>query len=259
MTDKLYLNASEEVSRVQRFSVAKSNEFIYRSLYDLSLMEQRILLCMISTIDSRPSDLKFDSNEQLLYEFNIDTFCNLFNIKKRGALKLISEAAKGLRDHSFWMENEDGKYETMAWADKAWVDTKKGVITLLFSPDVKPFLMNLDKNFTHYELYRVLKFKSKHSIIVYDLIKASCGKSYGKKGCYQITVEDFKKHVSIRVNKKTQKPVYQNTDFSDLRVRVLEPAIEEINKYTDLTVEVEYIKKGKSVVMISFTYTKSDF
>lgn len=248
----------DDIEKVQLFSVAKSNELIYRSLYDLSLMEQRILLCMISTIDSRPVELRENVDERLVYEFDVDTFCNLFNIKKRGSLQLIAAAAKGLRDHSFWRENANGKLETIAWADKAFVDKEKGVITLIFSDDVKPYLLNLSANFTHYELYRVLRFKSKHTLIIYDLIKAACGINHNLPGTYKVTVDELQKRVGVKRDKNGN-AVYQYTDFYNLKARIIEPTIAEINKFTDLAVTVEYIKKGRSVTTILFKYAKNKY
>ena len=59
-----------EAEDMQRYIVAKSNQFILHSRYDLSLMEQRILACMISMIDSRGDEL-------MDCELDIDTFRTL--------------------------------------------------------------------------------------------------------------------------------------------------------------------------------------
>ena len=124
-----------EPTEMQRFIVAKSNQFILHSRYDLSLMEQRILACMISMVDSRGSDLQD-------CELDIDTFCTLCKIEKRGSARYLKEVTKGLRDQSFWMETEEGVYETFSWVEKISINEKKGKITLRFSNDMKPFLLN---------------------------------------------------------------------------------------------------------------------
>lgn len=107
-----------EPTEMQRFIVAKSNQFILHSRYDLSLMEQRILACMISMVDSRGSDLQD-------CELDIDTFCTLCKIEKRGSARYLKEVTKGLRDQSFWMETEEGVYETFSWVEKISINEKK--------------------------------------------------------------------------------------------------------------------------------------
>ena len=44
---------------------------------------------------------------------------------------------------------------------------------------------------------------------------------------------------------------YKN--FKDFRIRVLDKAVEEINYYTDITVNYEPITKGRKVVSVKFT------
>ena len=100
---------------MQRYIVAKSNQFILHSRYDLTLMEQRILACMISMIDSRSDELRD-------CELDIDTFCSLCKIEKRGSSKYLKEVTKGLRDQSFWMETEEGVYETFSWVEKVSIN-----------------------------------------------------------------------------------------------------------------------------------------
>jgi plasmid replication initiation protein len=45
--------------------------------------------------------------------------------------------------------------------------------------------------------------------------------------------------------------------YRDLSKRVIKPAIEELNLRSDLIIEFETIKKGRSVVALSFEFKKN--
>lgn len=243
-----------EAKKMQGFVVAKSNQFILHSRYDLSLMEQRILACMISMLDSRPESLLEGDDDSLDCELNIDTFCELCKIEKRGSSKYLKEVTKGLRDQSFWMETSEGVSETFSWVDKVKIDEKRGIIILRFSNDMKPYLLNLDTDFTAYKLPMILRFSSRYTNIIFDLIYAEYGRKYKTSGLYQISVDEMKSRVQIKKDKKTNKVINQNISFKDLRVRILEPAVSEINKFTDIMVDIDYIKNGRKFETIQFKF-----
>ena len=46
----------------------------------------------------------------------------------------------------------------------------------------------------------------------------------------------------------------KNLSFKDFRVNMLEPAILDINKYTDILVDVEYLKRGRKIEIVCFKY-----
>ena len=238
-----------EAEDMQRYIVAKSNQFILHSRYDLSLMEQRILACMISMIDSRGDEL-------MDCELDIDTFCTLCKIEKRGSAKYLKEVTKKLRDQSFWMETEDGVFETFSWVEKITINEKKGKITLRFSNDMKPFLINLQSDFTSYKLPMVLRFSSRYTNIIFDLIYSKLGYTLKKSGSLDISIDEMKSRVQIKKRKQSDQSVNQNISFKDLRVRILEPTIKEINEFTDIMVDVEYVKKGRKVEIIRFSFRR---
>lgn len=143
------------------------------------------------------------------------------------------------------METEEGVYETFSWVEKISINEKKGKITLRFSNDMKPFLLNLQSDFTSYKLPMVLRFSSRYTNIVFDLIYSKFGQNGRKSGSLEILVDEMKERVQIKKDKRTNRVVNQNISFKDLRVRILEPTLEEINKFTDIMVDAEYIKMAE--------------
>lgn len=246
-----------EAKKMEDYSVAKSNEFINRSKYDLSVMEQRFLACMISMLDSRTKELREKCDDILSGELSIDTFCELCHIEKRGSIKYIKEVLTTLGQRVFWIESEEGKLTMWRWIDTVDIIPKSGLLRFTFSSCLKPYLLNLEKNFTSYKLPMVMRFSSRYANIIYDLIKAKLGQSYGFRSSLEISVEEMKKKVQVEhwdKKRKTTKIVNQNINFKDLRSKILEPAVEDINKCTDVVVELQYVKKGRKIDTICFLF-----
>lgn len=244
-----------EARNMCNYNVAKANEFIWNSMYCLNLTEQRLLACAISMVDSRPSDLRGDNEVSMVCEFGIDTFCRICNMNRRASITYIKDTLIKLASLTFGMEREDGGWETFSFVDKASISPDKKTITIKLHDDMKPYLLNLDSHFTSYKLPMILNFKSKHSNNIFDLIYSKyCEKNYpSRAGSFQMSIDDLKSRVAIKINQKN-KMIKQDITFKDFRINMLEPAIADINEFTDIIVSVDYIKRGKKVEMVEFHY-----
>ena len=100
-----------------------------------------------------------------------------------------------------------------------------------------PYLLQLKNNFTQYELQNVLLMKSKYSVRLYEILKSQ---SYKNK--VRIPLVALKQLLNTAEYK-----VYQN-----FKVRVIQPAINEINALTDLNIEVIPIKENKTIIALDF-------
>ena len=116
-----------------------------------------------------------------------------------------------------------------------------------FSPVLEPYLLNLKETYTKYRLGYVINFKSEYSFRFYELMK-----QYEAIGERTITVEEIKDLLMIDNDKYTK--------YSHLKAKVIQKAIEEINKYSDIKVILEKEEKeGKKVVGLVFSINKNDF
>ena len=68
-----------------------------------------------------------------------------------------------------------------------------------------------------------------------------------------MSVEDMKLRVRVKKG-EDGKLVHNNIKFVDLRIHMIEPAIEDINKFTDIMVDVEYLMRGRKTEDILFHY-----
>ena len=221
----------DEIMVSRDYLVCKSNKLIQDTRYDLSAQQQKIILFLASKI--KPEDKDFEE-----YEFNLDDICDIFGIQKQTEnFKVLRDNIVALHNKPFWIEDGD-KEILCSWITKAIIDKKKQKVMIQLDKDLKPLLLQLSENYTNYELANVLALDGKYTIRFYELLR-----SY--KNLREITIPLSKLRKQFDCENKYN-------DFKDFKKRVIVPAIEEINKYTNITVSVEYIKYKKVVVELLF-------
>lgn len=235
MKDDSYLNARNK-------TVTKANELIQKSRFSLSLQQQKIVLYLISQITPYDEDFK-------LYTFSIAEFCRICGIdetsgKNYGDLKA---AIKEISDKSIWITLENKKQTLVRWIEKPYIDEGSGSIQIRLDNDLRPYLLQLKANFTSYELIWTLHFKSKFTIRLYEVIKSIHFKE----------LEIYKRRYSVdELKKLLDGEGYR--EYKAFKRRVLRPAVEEINAYSDKKVEFEEIKASRKVVAIELSISSKE-
>jgi plasmid replication initiation protein len=186
-----------------------------------------------------------DDDDFKLYEFSIVEFCQICGIdcesgKNYSSLK---ESIKKLRDTSRWVMLEDGSETTISWIEKPYINKNSGIVKIRLDKDLKPFLLQLKKQFTHYSLYFVLAMQSQYSIRLYELLK-----SYQYQRICEFDIDDLR----LKLGAEN----YQR--YPDFRRFVLEAAIKEINELGDINAIYELEKEGKRYSKITFKITPKD-
>ena len=211
-------------------SVFKSNDLIQKSRFNLSLQEQKILLYLISQITPYDEDFQ-------LYEFSVSDFCRICGMSPTagGNYTELKSAIKSICDKSLWIQLAEGEETLLRWIEKPYINKRSGTIKIRLDKDMKPFLLQLKENFTSYELIFTLKFSSKYSIRLYELI---CSIHYHD-------LETYKRNYGL--DELRQLLGAENyTTWQALKERVLVPAMNEINKFSDKNLSINPIKKPHS-------------
>ena len=135
----------------------------------------------------------------------------------------------------------------MRWIEKPYIDDNSGIIQIKLDADMKPYLLQLKENFTKYELLWTLNFKSKYTIRLYELIKSI---HYHDVYAYEkeFDIDELRRMLGAETYKT----------YQTFKTRVLEPAIAEINGYSDKNVEYEPIKKGRAISKIKRLISSKD-
>lgn len=222
------------MSTIRDYKVVKSNELIQKSRFQLSMQEQKIILYMISKI--KPDDEDF-----IEQDFSIIEFCKVCGIETNSGknYKNVKDAIKALADKSVWIMLDNGTETLIRWINKAWVNKKSGIIKIRLDDEMKPYLLQLQNNFTSYELLYTLAMKSQYSIRLYEILRSQ---EYKRKAVI-FDIDELKRLLSAENYKR----------FPDFKRYVLDIALREINNLSDLNVTYEIIKEGRRYAKLEFS------
>jgi len=115
-----------------------------------------------------------------------------------------------------------------------------------FHDYLRPFLLNLKKNFGSIRLLQLAAMPSFHSIRVCEILFHSC-KKFTKNEFY-FSVDDLKKRLGL-------KDKYAN--FKDFRLRILKQAQKDCTEYSPFTFTWQEEKKGRKIVSLRFKVKKN--
>ena len=236
-----------EIAIKRSYTVSKSNCLVQKSRYDLTLAEQRAVAYICSLI--KPCIATPATNNvpyQLEYEFDIWEYAKVCGIRSDGG-RLYQDTRnllKGLMIKIMYIEFPDGYEDLVPWFTKVGTNKRSGKARVKINEYLVPYLFDLQRSFTAYELLNILAMKSQYSIRIYELLQSH---AYQKTVDYEI--DKLKKMLMVDDLKG-----YKN--FNDFKKRVLDPAMAEINEYTNLNVSYETATKGRKVIKVKFLISK---
>jgi len=218
--------------------VVKDNRLI-NAKYDLSLQEQRLILWLISEIG--PNDTDFQ--EYRIYISDLASFIGIEN--SHTIYDQMRAITKRLMTRVVELESVDGNMVLQAhWVDTAIYNKKSGCIDVRLSKELRPYLLEIKRNFTKYELKHAITMKSAHAIRIYELLK-----QYERIGTRFLPIEEIRRECGISPD--------QYDKYKDLRVRVVDISVREINDRSDIYIEYDEIKDGRKVIAINFKISKN--
>lgn len=209
--------------------VTKSNLLIEAN-YKLGVTEQKIILCIASKIQPDDSDFK-------TYTLPIKEFNKLLGLKGTPKYTELRKITKELMQKVFEIRIEN-KVIQVAWLSYVAYNVTEGTIDIRFDPFLRPYLLQLKKEFTSYKLDNVVKLKSSYAIRIYELLK-----QYERVQERTFSLE----HLRRLLGAEELYPAYGN-----FKQRVLIPAQKELEKKTDITFELEEMKSGRRVDKVKF-------
>ena len=183
-----------------------------------------------------------DSNKHTRFKQAVE------NMQKQAFFKI-----KEKKEHGFEFEN------IVPIPYVKWTDYHDEV-TIRFSPEIMPYLINLKQNFTQHALSDLAELNSKYSIILYRWLSMNYNQyehySY-KGGRREEQVEAYRNpSISMRELREMTDTVNEYKLFTNFSKKVLDKPLEEINDRTSFNIAYEKVKKGKSIDSIVFHITK---
>jgi plasmid replication initiation protein len=222
-------------------TVCKSNEVIEAG-YRLSLNEQRVVLACIGQVNSTEELLQTDE-----FELSAKDFAVLYAVSEDRAYSELQEVAKNLYQRSLTILNPDPKYPKIKKMEMRWISAIKylpddGKIILRFSQDMLPYLGELKGSFTRYKLEHVGKMTCIYAFRLYELLMQWQG--VGKR---EIELDWLKKQLQLDAS-------YDR--MFDLKKRVIDPAVADINKNSNFNVSWTQRKAGRSISHLIFEFSE---
>lgn len=221
--------------------VCKANKVIEAG-YKLSLMEQRLIQACMAQVDSVDELLSTDK-----FELSAKDFAKLYEISEDSAYSELKEVSKQLFSRYVTIDNPDPEQPKIKQTITHWITSidyipDDGKIVLCFAPKILPYLGQLKGSFTYYKLENISKMTCIYAIRLYELFMQ--WKATGKR---EIEIEWLKKQFQLDAS-------YNRMD--NFKVRVINPAIKDINKNSNYQVSWEQRKTGRKVTHLIFTFAE---
>lgn len=229
---------------MSNLTVRQGNDLIEASYKIASLGEARLIRLLIAQIS--PSDEDFKN-----YQISVSDFARVFNLNSQDGrlFELLDNAAKALVSRLITIKN--GKsWLHMNWLSSAEYKEGSGYVELSFDKKLKPYLLGLKSYFTQYDLEHTVHFKSLYSVRLFEILQKESFKA-SDQGYFKRSFE----YEELREKMGIEKDEYSL--FAHFRVRIIETAQKEINKFSSLNiVQVDYAKTGRKVTHVVFHVEK---
>lgn len=222
----------------KNLKIYKSNEII-ESSYELTMMEQRVLLSCIAQIDTKKQLSASDS-----FKLNAVEFATIFGVSSDRAYSELITVVKRLANRWIYIANPQVDVTKLAirWISSIGYSDGLGVLTLKFSQDIIPYLCVLKEKFTSYNLGNVTGMTSIFGIRLYELLTQY--KQFGKR---KFELDELKNILGITPD------TYK--DVRDFKKAVILPAVKNVNKCSDLKItDVTYQKTGRVISHVLFFF-----
>lgn len=212
-------------------TISKANTFVEAS-YSMTLDEMRVLSLTLGVFDP--------TNPKRGFDFTVAEFCKHFpEVNPDIAYVQVQKAIRKISSRWMTLQNDDRILHEVAFVTDRVYFKKEGRFYIEFHEKLLPYIANLKARYTKYELVNIGAFTSTHTIRLYELCS-----QYKTVGEREIRLEELKDWLQV---------ADKYDRYNNFNQRVLEPSIAEINAKSDLFIEVEPIKRGRSIHALHFT------
>ncbi|MCG1114931.1 replication initiation protein [Staphylococcus epidermidis] len=215
------------------------SNYIVRSAQTLNLVEKRILMAGVAKLGGVNGEIKLSAKE----------YAETYDVDIRTAYNELKSAVGTLMKRTLSWQITDGKKigtRTTIWVQGYDYFKDEGYVKFKFSEYVFPFLFELEREFTKYQLKQAAALRSIHSWRLLELFEQMRGND--KNGWLSISIEEFWHAMEATESYKA--------NFSLLRRKVIEPAVKELSEKDGWLIEWEARKRGRKVVTLLFKFQR---
>lgn len=221
-------------TNTEKFLVVQANELV-EAIYSpaLTARAHKVSRLIFSLISPSDTDLK-------LYQISIETLKSFLGYHQGS---VYGRFQQDLRDIAERLNKEpivikaQNKMTTAFLIAAYQIDWRTGVVTFEIPQLLKPYLIELKRNFTMYPLLYIPKMRSTYSIRLYELL---C--QYKTIGYRTFVLEDLQQKVGSDYKL-----------YGDFKRKVLAIAKRDMDEFTDITFQFKEVKESRKVIAINFT------
>ena len=234
-------------------SVVWQHNGITNTRYKLTARQQKLLLYAIAMIE--PNAAEFGK-----IRVSVEDYAALTGLETDNLYRDLRETAIAIRAAPLVVDHvEPGMKRPMrrhsAWFEYVDEADGSGFITIKLTSWLKPYLLQVRREFFQFQLGFALDLRSEYSIRLYQYLKRW---EFAKRRT--ITVDQLRLEIgATEIDRKGNIVRINLEQYKHLKSRAINPAIEEINRETDLSVSYAETKfpRSKAVQSVTFTINKN--
>jgi plasmid replication initiation protein len=131
----------------------------------------------------------------------------------------------------------------MRWVGRCQYHEGEGWVQLAWWPELVPCLVGIERQFTSYQLQQASALRSIYSWRLLELLSR-----FKKTGTAEYTIEDFKASMDAPPSL---------SDFGQVKRRIIDPAVKELQEKDGWLIDWEPIKAGRKVKAVRFTFKRN--
>ena len=207
----------KEIVLDNNYDVAMANNLIKSGINTLSATELKIL--RLAIMQSKKGD-----TELYEYEISAQELSSFLNIDIKNLYKNLDKMTEHiLKSHINIKDDKTQRFFKQNWVDRCGYD--KGLLTIKLAEGLKPYILGLKNCFSKIKIEEYVGYKSKHTIIIRELLEAKMG---AEKPHGDVVIEI---PISLEELKRVTNTAKEYEKLSRFRSQVLDKAIQEINDY----------------------------
>ena len=203
--------------------------------------EQKLIAYIISESKKSDKDLA-EKNQNKKIAISAKEFSYILKTQPSNIYRDAAGLSKKIQDKRliFSYVGKDGKPAFEELVIIPYMSYDSGVLTINVNSEVLKFLIDVKENFTSFKLENVLRLGSGYAIKIYQLLK-----QYESIGKREFAIAELKSILAIE-----NIPSYNR--YNQFKRDILEKSKEHINHHTDLHIDYEEKKQGRSFNSITF-------
>jgi len=221
----------KDILKIDENRILKQSNRLIEARYNLTKYEQRFIIAICSQI--KANDENF--NRVRIKVSDMAHFCKF---EPQKAYTLVRSTIMKLLRRTLEIKYPDGNWYVTHWLQSAKYIASESVIEYKIDDELKPELLQLKSAYLSTSAEPLMEFSRDYSVRMYFILKK------------MLKIRDFEKDLDFFRDRFQLGKTYDK--LSNLKDKVIEPALVEINEKSDIRVWHEYVKEGRTYTKIHF-------